>query len=349
MNKLELFNAELNRCEEDLEDISWSDPMIYKNGKLSIEFLRMFKRDISWEDACFWQALTTDEIDEFSYYIDWYWVSRNRNLSNKHIEQHLPNMNIEGLIETVHLSEDIITLIFEKYPMYIDSICAFQYLSESFIEKFDSLLPWTFISKYQKLSNEFISKHADKVDWKEISGSQQLSEDFIHEHKDLVSWDIIVKAQLLSEAFIREHIKHINLDILVNYKKLSDNFIKEYNLTVNKDSWLYRSKEWKKNYMLANTKDKYELHDDYFIGYKGIRSDRHSIFNFQFKYEKGCVYETQADASNRLCSFGINVASLSNATSYAKDKLIRCKVYYNDIACVNDNGYVRAYKITVLD
>jgi len=44
----------------------------------------------------------------------------------------------------------------------------------------------------------------------------------------------------------------------------------------------------------------YECHDDYFIAYKGIRSDRHSNYNFQYQYF------SWADSTSNEDSFGLS-------------------------------------------
>ncbi|MEG1009022.1 MAG: hypothetical protein RSF67_04270, partial [Clostridia bacterium] len=94
----------------------------------------------------------------------------------------------------------------------------------------------------------------------------------------------------------------------------------------------------------------YECHEDYFIAYKGIRSDRYSKFNFQYQYLKGGIYEAHADHTNEQNSFGLSVWTEKEAKEYCDELVVRCKVYYKDVArLIHDNGKIRCTKIQILD
>ena len=211
---------------------------------------------------------------------------------------------------------------------------------------------WEDISSCQKLSESFIREFQDKVDWDWISSYQKLSESFIREFKDKVSWCWISMCQKLSEPFIREFQDKINWCQISEYQKLSNEFIEEFKdrLGINeiKDSWHYKTTDEKKQAVMDT--GLYECYDTYFIAYKGIRSDRYSKFNFQYKYEKGGIYESWCDCSNDENSFGLSVWDKPNARKYSRELVVRVKVNYEDVGrVVHDGGKIRCFKIEILD
>ena len=258
---------------------------------------------------------------------DWNRISRYNTLSEEFIEEFADKVNWSTISYAQTLSEDFIRKFQHKMDWYY--ISAFQKLSEDFIREYQHKVNWYGISMCQKLSEDFMREFQDKVDWKYISEYQKLSEDFISKFQDKVDWHCISKYQKLSEDFISE-LKD----------KLGIKFIK--------DSWHYKTTEEKKQ-AIIDTK-LYECHEDYFIAYKGIRSDRYSKYNFQYQYEKGGVYESWCDCSNNENSFGLSVWDKDNATSYCKQLVVRVKVKYEDVGrVVHDGGKVRCFKLEVLD
>ena len=213
-------------------------------------------------------------------------------------------------------------------------------------------MDWRYISKCQKLSEDFIREFQDKVYWWYISKCQKLSDDFIREFQDKVSWYEILRYQKLSESFIREFQDKVNWYRISTYQKLSNEFIEEFKgrLYLNKieDSWHYKTTEEKKQAVIDT--GLYECHDTYFIAYKGIRGDRYSKFNFQYKYEKGGTYESWCDCSDDENSFGLSVWDESNAREYCNKLVIRVKVNYEDVGrVVHDGGKIRCFKIEILE
>ena len=94
----------------------------------------------------------------------------------------------------------------------------------------------------------------------------------------------------------------------------------------------------------------YECYDDYFIAYKGIRSDRYSKFNFQYQYLKDETYECFADYSENENSFGLSAWTKKKAEKYCNELVVRVKIYYKDVAkVVHNGGKIRCSKLTVLD
>lgn len=228
-------------------------------------------------------------------------------------------------------------------------------LSESFIEKYIDELDIYFISAYQKLSELFIESHINKLDIDLISKYQKLSESFIEKHFDKLNIMSISQYQKLSESFIEKYICRFNdyiMRYISQYQLLSESFIEKYQnrlyMDFVEDSWYYKSTEFKKQ-AIVNTK-LYDCYDDYFVAYKGIRSDNYSKFNFQYQYFVGNIYESFADYSSDESSFGLSAWTLENAKDYCDEKIIKVKIKYEDIArIVHDNGKIRCCKFEVLE
>ena len=179
------------------------------------------------------------------------------------------------------------------------------------------------MSKYQHLSENFIREFADRVDWDYISIIQHLSEDFIREFADRVDWDYISKHQVLTPEFAKE----MKISIRNNSSRTSE--------------------EWKE---LVKSTNLYECHDGYFIAYKGIRSDRYSKFNFQYRYLPGETYECFSDYSDDENSFGLSAWTEEKAREYCDELVIKVKINYEDVtAVVHNGGKVRCKKLTVID
>ena len=248
------------------------------------------------------------------------------------------------------LTEDFIREFKDKVDW--DVISVYQHLSEDFIREFKDKVYWAGISEYQRLSEDFIREFADKVDWDYISKYQRLSEDFIREFKNRVDWDWIAKHQHLSEDFIREFADRVDWYRISTYQYLSKEFIDEFkdklDMCCVTDSWHNISTEEKKRAVM-NT-GLYECHEDYFIAYKGIRSDRYSNFNFQYQYLKGHTYETWCDCSSGENSYGFSAWTKEGARNYCNELIVRVKVRYEDVGrVVHNGGKIRCFKLEILD
>ena len=233
-----------------------------------------------------------------------------------------------------------------------DYISIYHYLSEDFIREFADKVDWGFISSYQRLSEDFIREFQDKVNWYWISQCQHLSEDFIREFADRVDWDWISMFQRLSEDFIREFQDRVDWDWISMFQRLSKEFIEEFKDNIYMkgvaDSWHYKPTEEKKKAVM-NT-GLYECHEDYFIAYKGIRTDRYSKFNFQYQYLTGHTYETWCDCSANEDSFGFSAWTEDEARDYCNELIVRVKVRYEDVGrVVHKGGKIRCFKMEVLD
>ncbi len=242
-------------------------------------------------------------------------------------------------------------LFYEKYVLlesFIDKyndkvdwywVSKLQKLSEPFIEKYKNKLIWYNISQFQKLSEPFIEKHKGKVDWYYICIYQKLSEPFIEKYKKYVNWHYISKFQNLSEEFIEKNTDDVKWGKISLYQNLSKEFIEKYKDKLNIDydnNLLYASTERK----LSLIPDGYEVKDGYVYGYKAIRHDRYSTFNFQYRYEVGQTYESHCD-HNLLeeNSFGLSVWTEDKARDfYDRGIIIKVRFKIEDLGAVVHNG-----------
>ena len=281
---------------------------------------------------------------------DWDEISRTPGLSEGFIRGNSDKVNWTLISYYQVLSEDFINEFSHK--VYWDYISEFQKLSEEFIRENSENLFWWPISGRQKLSEEFIREFKYKVNWQLISIYQKLSEDFIREHSDKVNWYNILKYQNLSEEFIREFSDEVDwYNILISsYQKLSPEFIKEYSLEIPDTCWLDKDKEFKREYIKKNTS--YEIIGDKVIAYKTCRLDGYSKFNFQYHYEVGGEYESNANYNiDEENSFGLSAWTKEGALSYYnKGKLFKVEIDIDDIAAiVYKEKKIRARKIKIIE
>lgn len=280
-------------------------------------------------------------------------ISFYQKLSEDFVERNLDILDFKTLISVQDLSEGFIEKHLDKveFPLLVFH----RPLSEGFIERYMEKLDLYNVSMYQKLSESFIEKHIDKFlkYMDNICQCQNVSEEFIEKNKkhcyDFVG---IFKYQKLSEDFIRRNINSLNYSYLSKYQKLSDEFRNEFNVNKSlvRQNWIYKDAEYKKKKVM-NTR-KYDCQEDYFIGYKAIRRDRYSIYNFKYKYEKGGIYESWCDCSADMHSFGLSVGTYEQAMMYGgpASVIVRCKVKYEDVGRVScDGNIVRCFKIEILD
>jgi hypothetical protein len=265
----------------------------------------------------------------------------------KEIRENIISQDWDSISCKNYLSEEFIREFSDKVDWFY--ICKYQKLSEEFIKDYSIQVYWGQISQYQKLSEEFIREYSYKVEWGNISQFQKLRECFIREFSNKVNWCYVSAFQKLSEEFIREFSDKVDWYCISRYQKLSPEFIKEYNLTIPDTCWLYKDKEYKREYIKKNTK--YKIIRDKVIAYKSCRSDGYSAFNFQYHYEVGGEYECHANHNiNKDNSFGLSAWIKEKALYYYPDeKLFKVEIDLEDIAAIVNNGNkIRASKIKIL-
>jgi hypothetical protein len=286
-------------------------------------------------------------VEEFKDEVIWIYISKYQKLSENFIREFKDKINWGNISIYQKLSEGFIREFEDKVDWRWISM--YQKLSEGFIREFKDKIKWKCISKYQKLSENFIREFKDKVIWINISQYQKLSEVFIREFIDKVSWYYISKYQKLSENFIREFKDKVNWGYISEYQKLSEDFIREFKLKINPDNWLYKDKGFK----LKKIKETglYEFFDaDHILAYKGIRSDRYSKYNFQYRYLTGETYECHCDYTDDENSFGLSAWTEEKARKHCNELVIKVKINVSDIGrIVHDGGKLRYSKFTVIN
>jgi phosphoribosylanthranilate isomerase len=290
------------------------------------------------------EQIEQDPSNPNIYWID---ISVCQKLSEEFIAKFQDKVNWNCISIYQKLSEEFITKFQDKVDW--NCISKHQKLSEEFMTKFQDKVYWYYISQYQKLSEEFMTKFQDKVYWNCISTYQKLSEEFITKFQDKVNWKYISMYQKLSEEFITKFQDKVSWYYISIYQKLSEEFIKTNNLTIPKDSWLYKSIEWKKEYLKSHTK--YEVLDDKIIAYKSTRLDGYSVFNYQYKYEVGNDYICHADFNPKNeNSFGLSAWTREGALGYNnRGELYEVEINIADIAAiVYNNSKIRASKIKIV-
>ncbi len=283
-------------------------------------------------------------------YEGWRALSEHQFLSEDFIREFADDVSWNRISSCQHLSEDFIREFKDRVNW--GCISHYQHLSEDFIREFKDEVTWGWVLISQRLSEDFIREFADRVTWVYLSMHQQLSEDFIREFKDKVHWGWISMHQQLSEDFIREFKDKVDWYCISAFQHLSKEFIEEFkdrlDMDFITDSWHYKSTEEKKKAVIDT--GLYECHEDYFIAYKGIRSDRYSSFNFQYQYLKGETYETWCDCTADECSFGFSAWTEEGARNYCDELIVRVKVRYEDVGrVVHDGGKIRCSKMEILD
>ena len=320
-----------------------------------------------------------DFVDIEFEYVNWIAISKYKYLPEYFIEKYIDELDWYYISGIQKMSDNFI----EKYKDKLewDEFCHNQVLSEEFIDKYRDYVDWQEVSIYQNLSEEFISKYNVQVNWFDISKRQKLSEKFMHNNISLLYLDNISMYQKLSENFIENHWEYLNWEFISKYQKLSPEFIDKWKMKfkvkdiipyqIVSNEYLEYAKKYapeflylkEENFAYKTTEDKkksvintgrYECYDDYFIAYKAIRTDRYSLYNFQYKYEKGGVYESWCDCSKSEDSFGLNVGSETFVKNfsyqYENSIIVRCKVRYEDVGRIVHNGNkIRCFKIEILN
>lgn len=364
--------------EDNIDKIDWK---VLSMTPLSEDFIEKYANHLDWKLLSLQQDLSEDFIEKHAEEVDWEAISKCQIISEEFIVKHLDKIHLNGVLFHIQLSEDFLTK--NEYKFCRDdwkTISSCQHLSIDFIERHKDVLDFHIlvcnqyltekiiedkmdclsgseifgIATKQKLSEEFIEKYYSyffKYAIHRLIMYQKLSEHFFDTHSDLMSYGVSTMYHRFSEDFLERHfdkINRLNGNNLVNYQKLSEDFIKRHKLLrTDDDNWLYKDVEFKKNEIMKL--GLYDCYDDYFIAYKGIRSDRYSCYNFQYKYEIGGIYESNCDCTNEENSFGLSVWTEGMARDYCKELVIKVKVRYEDVGrVVHNGGKIRCFEFEVL-
>jgi hypothetical protein len=134
---------------------------------------------------------------------------------------------------------------------------------------------------------------------------------------------------------------------------LSSEFIAEFELEkyIEKGNWLYKEFEFKKDYIINNTKYEITSDGEHIIAYKSVRNDNYSVFNFQYKYKIGETYTSHCDCTDEEDSFGLSAWTKEGALEYYNEgKLLKVLIHIADIGrIVHDDNKIRCYKLKILE
>ena len=131
---------------------------------------------------------------------------------------------------------------------------------------------------------------------------------------------------------------------------MTEEFIKRHKLQISSDNWLYKSAEFKMEYLKENTD--YEVVDDYVIAYKSVKSDHSSVYNRQYVYTPGTIHEAHCNCNiDEDNSFGLSAWDYENAKGYySKGKIMKVKIHVDDLGAVVHNGKkLRAHRLEILE
>ena len=166
---------------------------------------------------------------------------------------------------------------------------------------------------------------------------------------DNVDWSCISIYQKLTESFIEKYKDNVNWTYISIYQKLTEYFIEKYNLKISENNWYYKDQD--ERLEIIKSSNLYVIEGDYIIAYKGIRKDRYSKYNFQYKYDIGETYECHANFNiDHENSFGLSAWTLDEAKEYCNELIIKVKIHKSNIASIVHKGHkLRCDKFTVME
>ena len=99
-NKIEqekFYNPDFNWCASDL----------YRDNKLSEDFIRKFQDKVDWFWISVYQELSEDFILEFKNMLDLWEISKTQKLSDDFIRKHQNLIRWSGLANNIYISDEI--------------------------------------------------------------------------------------------------------------------------------------------------------------------------------------------------------------------------------------------------
>lgn len=369
--------------EEFVEQYKWKSKLslLRDNFHYSELFIENHQYELNWNVLCNFVPMSPEFMEKMDPHIIYVVIGETQQLSQEFIEKHKDKLLLDDVCMNNILSEDFIRqhIDDEKHTFPIEQVLIYQDLSEDFLNEIlhnPKILEcranhymrledlYDIISGNQPLSEKMIDTYKDKLVWRKVSVAQQLSEDFIEDHLNYVNFDYLAIGQHLSEDFIERHYESFqNKYQLIKYQELSEEFLKRHFLdksmwTIAKynkienikipNNWLYLSTEEKKKIIEAS--HLFECHDTYFIAYKAVRTDGYSLFNFRYRYEEGKTYTSKCDCTDASCSFGLGAGTKEYAEIYGGPtaKIMKCKIQYEDVGRLLDDGKIRCFKLEIL-
>lgn len=209
-----------------MDDILW-------NSYTSLESIISYVENKQPSNNYWWYISANPYIDEkfvetYKDKIKWKPLSRfgkNRKVLANYLENSydLDNKSIKSICKNLYVSDSFV----QRYVSILDWDDIFLYSrSTIFLEENINKLNWMLVSHYSKF--EFIQNHTDKIDWSHIGYNPYIPEDFFEENIDQLNWDNISQNHGLSEAFFRKYIDKINWNEMSGNKNIPNSFLIEF-------------------------------------------------------------------------------------------------------------------------
>tara|TARA_B100000963_G_C22557938_1_gene639907 strand:+ start:153 stop:995 length:843 start_codon:yes stop_codon:yes gene_type:complete len=148
-------------------------------------------------------------------------------------------MPVNDVLENQTFDDNIVEIMIEK--KYISSETDFlsliqnQQLGETFLNKYQQKLNWSWISYYQILGEDTIKRFKEQVDWTFISYKQLLSINFILEFHDYIDWYTIMKNPFLQLDFIPRCQQYLDWNSVSQHMTINIPLLKQYQERLNWD------------------------------------------------------------------------------------------------------------------
>jgi hypothetical protein len=171
---------------------------------------------IDWKQwAQLYTGITKEMIIKYRSRIDMSELSCNPNLNEDTIREFIRDLHLGSIVKYIKISYELAHIILlddtlcsharsylllqyqfsesalEKLMScqytkvyYIDRICQYQALSESFMLKNKNRLDWNIISQYQKLTLAFIEQNPSLIKWDRLSYNKQLTLSIVENYRD---------------------------------------------------------------------------------------------------------------------------------------------------------------------
>jgi hypothetical protein len=328
-----------------------------KGPKYPIDYRNYTNPDYKVKNESFYldKLLSEEEIERMYNTLDKDMLVKWQILSEAFLERHLKDLNLLAILRFQVVSEGFLRRHcfdpkFEEgyHSLVIQTMLRFQGLSTEFI-----LSIMDYIENYKLFHLLCTFQHIDS----------ELMERLINDYTDTPYNNMILihllKYQEIPEEIAENHpyikVKEIFRDSLSKHQNLSREFFKRNNIDID-SSILLTPDEWK--FEIRST-GKFSTFNDYFIGYKIVRADNYSDFNYRFKYEKDNDYLTFSDPGYNRIGAGFGVMDEESAKftlakrfrNAAKFKIIEVKVFYEDltyVAMAGNNVTIRTNEIYIL-
>lgn len=329
----------------------------------TIEEIREHKNiltKIDWFNVSLTHKFNLDELREFKDYLDWYVISAMIPMNNDMIIEFQNYISFNDLIMNQQVSEYIIN----KFEDKIDFTAYFNHQSHdedfmmSKLNKVNN--DWSYLLYNKKLSIDFLERHKDdmviyrhkgntKLKCNEIYDciirTQKLTNEFILKNKNKLNMNLLLEYHHLDEEFVLKfrNILNLNKRKITEYVKLSENGRKLLKINIDDDpyfrdySTLYKDGDfWKEKIQKLN---KFECHDDYFIGYIKLTSLQNLEHN-------------PKNINIRNAEFNYIGFTIKNKT-HIDDKIkfiYKVKVNYKDVSIIDDyNDLISSTSFNILE